>query len=312
MTDLTTFKNETFGEVRTVIRDGEPWFVAADVCEFFGVTNRNRVLQNLDDDEKGGTQIDTPGGTQTMTIINEAGLYSLLFYLQPTKARGISDEQIAERCELLRKYKRWITHEVIPTIRKHGAYITAETAERLMADPDFQIKLLTRLRDEQEGRRIAEAKVEKLEADNVKLSDAVDELDKQVVKLSESRDCFEKHYREYRIKNYFTDFCMEHGENLSIRDTAKELGVKETEFTKLLVDLKYLYRRPNNQNRLFPYSTPKCSGVFVVKEMQLSGGLTYQSQTLVTPAGRAKLTAECVKAGLLPMALEAPAFAWEV
>lgn len=312
MTDLTTFKNETFGEVRTVMRDGEPWFVAADVCEFFGVTNRNRVLQNLDDDEKGGTQIDTPGGTQTMTIINEAGLYSLLFYLQPTKARGISDEQIAERCELLRKYKRWITHEVIPSIRKHGAYLTAETAERLMADPDFQIKLLTRLRDEQEGRRIAEAKVEELEADNVKLSDAVDELDKQVVKLSESRDYFEKHYREYRIKNYFTDFCMEHVENLSIRDTAKELGVKETEFTKLLVDLKYLYRRPNKQNRLFPYSTPKCNGVFVVKEMQLSGGLTYQSQTLVTPAGRAKLTAECVKAGLLPMALEAPAFAWEV
>lgn len=157
-----------------------------------------------------------------------------------------------------------------------------------------------------------EAKVESLESDNYKLADTVDKLDKQVMKLTESRDSYEKLYKEYRIKNYFTDFCMEHGENLSIRDTAKELGVKETEFTKLLVDLKYLYRRPNHQNRLFPYSTPKCNGVFVVKEMQLSGGLTYQSQTLVTPAGRAKLTAECVKAGLLPMALEAPAFAWEV
>lgn len=295
MTDLTTFKNETFGEVRTVTRDGEPWFVAADVCRALELDRT--AIRRLDDDEKGVHLTQTPGGEQEVTIINEAGLYALVLGSRKPEAKA---------------FKRWITHEVIPTIRKHGAYITAETAERLMADPDFQIKLLTRLRDEQEGRRIAEAKVEELEADNVKLSDAVDELDKQVVKLSESRDYFEKHYREYRIKNYFTDFCMEHGENLSIRDTAKELGVKETEFTKLLVDKKYLYRRPNKQNRLFPYSTPKCSGVFVVKEMQLSGGLTYQSQTLVTPAGRAKLTAECVKAGLLPMTIEAPAFAWEV
>ena len=302
MTDLTTFKNETFGEVRTVMRDGEPWFVAADVCRALDIGNTSMALERLDNDEKMTLSLTDShsgqrGGAQSYTIINEAGLYTLVLGSRKPEAKA---------------FKRWITHEVIPSIRKHGAYLTAETAERLMADPDFQIKLLTRLRDEQEGRRIAEAKVEELEADNVKLSDAVDELDKQVVKLSESRDYFEKHYREYRIKNYFTDFCMEHGENLSIRDTAKELGVKETEFTKLLVDLKYLYRRPNKQNRLFPYSTPKCNGVFVVKEMQLSGGLTYQSQTLVTPAGRAKLTAECVKAGLLPMALEAPAFAWEV
>ena len=302
MTDLTTFKNETFGEVRTVMRDGEPWFVAADVCRALDIGNTSMALERLDNDEKMTLSLTDShsgqrGGAQSYTIINEAGLYTLVLGSRKPEAKA---------------FKRWITHEVIPSIRKHGAYLTAETAERLMADPDFQIKLLTRLRDEQEGRRIAEAKVEELEADNVKLSDAVDELDKQVVKLSESRDYFEKHYREYRIKNYFTDFCMEHGENLSIRDTAKELGVKETEFTKLLVDLKYLYRRPNKQNRLFPYSTSKCNGVFVVKEMQLSGGLTYQSQTLVTPAGRAKLTAECVKAGLLPMALEAPAFAWEV
>ena len=302
MNKLQTFKNETFGEVRTVMRDGEPWFVAADVCRALDIGNTSMALERLDNDEKMTLSLTDShsgqrGGAQSYTIINEAGLYTLVLGSRKPEAKA---------------FKRWITHEVIPSIRKHGAYLTAETAERLMADPDFQIKLLTRLRDEQEGRRIAEAKVEELEADNVKLSDAVDELDKQVVKLSESRDYFEKHYREYRIKNYFTDFCMEHGENLSIRDTAKELGVKETDFTKLLIDKKYLYRRPNQQNRLFLYSTPKCNGVFVVKEMQLSGGLTYQSQTLVTPAGRAKLTAECVKAGLLPMALEAPAFAWEV
>ena len=312
MNELQIFKNDTFGEVRTVSLEGEPWFVAADVCEFFGVTNRNRVFQNLDEDEKGGTQIDTPGGKQTVTIISEAGLYTLLFYLQPTKARGMSDEYITERCEQLRKYKRWITHEVIPSIRKHGAYITTEAAEKIMSDPDNWIKLLTALKEEREGKEVAEAKCAALESDNYQLADTVDKLDKQVMKLTESRDSYEKLYKEYRIKNYFTDICIDKGENLCIRDTAKELGVKETELVKLLIERKYLYRRKQKQNRLFPYSSPQCAGMFVVKEVIFGRGLKYQTQTLVTPAGRAKLTAECARAGLLPMAIENPAFEWEV
>ena len=73
--------------VRTVLVDGEPWFVAKDVCDHFGVTNRNRVMQYVDDEDKGGTQIDTPGGRQNITTVNESGLYTLLFHLQPSKAR---------------------------------------------------------------------------------------------------------------------------------------------------------------------------------------------------------------------------------
>lgn len=157
-----------------------------------------------------------------------------------------------------------------------------------------------------------EAKVDSLESDNYKLADTVDKLDKQVMKLTESRDSYEKLYKEYRIKNYFTDICIDKGENLCIRDTAKELGVKETELVKLLIERKYLYRRKQNQNRLFPYSSPRCAGMFVIKEVIFGRGLTYQTQTLVTPAGRAKLTAECARAGLLPMAIENPAFEWEV
>lgn len=274
----------------------EPLFLAKDVAEWIEHSDVSMMMRSVDDNEKVTNNVCTLGGNQTAWFLTEDGLYEVLM---------LSRKPIAKQFKAKVK-------EILKSIRRNGAYITAETAQRLMADPDFQIKLLTRLRDEQEGRRIAEAKVESLEADNVKLTDAVDELDKQVVKLSESRDYFEKHYREYRIKNYFADCCMEHGENISLRDTAKELGVKESDFIKLLVDLKYLYRRKQHQNRLYPYSTPKCAGVFAVKETQFKGGLTYQSQTLVTPAGRAKLTAECVKAGLLPMAIENPAFAWEV
>ena len=121
--NLQIFKNEQFGEIRTIAKDGEPWFVVADVCAYFGVTNRNRVMQGVDADDKGGTQMNTPGGMQTVAIVNEAGLYSVLFALQPTKARGVSDEYIEERQKQLHDFKRWITHDVIPTIRKTGGYV---------------------------------------------------------------------------------------------------------------------------------------------------------------------------------------------
>lgn len=297
MTDITTFTNDTFGEVRTITREGEPWFVAADVCRALEIKNNRDAVERLDDDEKGVVSTDTLGGTQTVTIINEPGLYSLVLGSRKPEARA---------------FKRWITHEVVPAIRRHGAYLTAETAEKIMSDPDNWIKLLTALKEEREGKAIAESKCTALEADNYKLADTVDKLDKQVVQLTESRDNYERLYKEYRIKNYFTDICIDKGENLCIRDTAKELGVKETELTKLLVERKYMYRRKQKQNRLFPYSSPRCAGMFTVKEVLFGGGLKYQSQVLVTPAGRAKLTAECVRAGLLPMALEDPAFEWEV
>lgn len=255
MTDLTTFKNETFGEVRTVMRDGEPWFVAADVCEFFGVTNRNRVLQNLDDDEKGGTQIDTPGGTQTMTIINEAGLYSLLFYLQPTKARGISEEQIAERCELLRKYKRWITHEVVPAIRKHGAYATDEFIERSVQGPDYALAILTALKEERN-------KTKALEAENAK----------KTVELAIAQPKVE-YFNELVDRNLLTNF----------RITAKELGIKEKPFIKFLIEHRYIYR--DQCGKLLP-KADKNDGLFEVKECYNERTDWRGTQTLITPKGR--------------------------
>lgn len=109
-------------QVRTIECDGEPWFVLKDVCEEFGETNYRRVAVKLDDDEKGVSQIDTPGGVQKMTIINESGLYSALFHMQPEKARNVSDEYIEKRKQQLKCFKRWVTSEVLPTIRKTGSY----------------------------------------------------------------------------------------------------------------------------------------------------------------------------------------------
>lgn len=122
---IKVFENPIFGQIRMTMVDDEPWFVGKDICEVFGDTNYRRSLSNIDDSDKGVSQIDTPGGKQRMTVVNESGLYSLLFQMQPQKAKGVSqnDSLINERKEKLHKFKRWVTSEVLPTIRKTGGYV---------------------------------------------------------------------------------------------------------------------------------------------------------------------------------------------
>lgn len=152
MKDLQIFKNEEFGTVRTITVDNEPWFVGKDVCEVFGDTNYRRSLATLDEDEKGVSQMTTPGGIQNMTIINESGLYTLLFNMQPQKAKGVSqnEQAINDRIEKLKRFKYWVTHEVLPSIRKHGIYAT----DALLNDPDLAIKAFTALKEEREKNRL--------------------------------------------------------------------------------------------------------------------------------------------------------------
>ena len=135
-------------EIRAVEIDGEPWLVAKDICDYFGVSNRNRLLQQVDSLDKGGTRLDTPGGTQEFTVINESGFYTVIFALNPNNARGISEEEKKDRYERVHKFRRWVTHEVLPAIRKHGGYLTPEATEKALADPDFIIQLATNLKAE--------------------------------------------------------------------------------------------------------------------------------------------------------------------
>lgn len=160
MNEIKVF-NYNSSEVRTLQREGEPWFVLKDVCEVFGETNYRRVSSRLEDDEKGVSQIATPGGNQNMTVINEAGLYSTLFMMQPEKARGVSDEYIAERQAQLKAFRRWVTHEVLPSIRKHGAYMTSETLEKALEDPDTIIRLAMSLKAEKAQRKALEAELDR-------------------------------------------------------------------------------------------------------------------------------------------------------
>lgn len=163
---IQIFKNPEFGEIRTVTIDGEPWFVGKDVCVAFGDKNHNRSLSRVDDDDKKEKEIiDSIGRKQKAICINESGLYSLLFSMQPQKANndGVSDAyptEVQKRIDKLHRFKRWVTSEVLPSIRKHGAYMTPSTIEKVLSDPDTIIRLATDLKKEREQRKRLENKVE--------------------------------------------------------------------------------------------------------------------------------------------------------
>lgn len=161
MNQLQIFNNEQFGQVRALEHNGEPWFVGKDVCDIFGDANYRRSLARLDEEDKGVSQMTTPGGKQNMTIINESGLYALLFAMQPQKAKGVSqnDNLIESRVIKLKKFKRWVTSEVLPAIRKHGGYLTAEKIEEALLNPDTVIQLATKLKEEREKKEKLQAKL---------------------------------------------------------------------------------------------------------------------------------------------------------
>ncbi len=130
-------------QVRTIVKDGEPWFVAKDVCDILEISNSRDAISRLDEDEKDVAITDTPGGKQNMTIISESGVYALVF---------------TSRKEEAENFKRWVRKEVIPSIRKHGAYMTPETIEKVLSDPDTIIRLATELKQERQRRLMLEPK----------------------------------------------------------------------------------------------------------------------------------------------------------
>lgn len=146
MTDLQIFNNPEFGAIRTIEKDGEPWFVGKDVATALGYEKpTDAVRKHTDMEDRGISKMETPSGIQEMTIINESGLYSLV---------------LSSKLPTAKKFKRWVTNEVIPSIRKHGAYMTPETLEKVLLSPDTLMQLAQNLKDEQEKRKALEAQIE--------------------------------------------------------------------------------------------------------------------------------------------------------
>lgn len=228
---ITVFENKEFGAVRTATINGEPWFVANDVCAILEIDRTQ--TRRLDDDEKGVCLIHTLGGDQKMSIVNEFGLYSLILRSRKPEAKA---------------FRRWITHEVIPAIRKYGMYATTPTLRKFQENPEL-IRLVCE-------RMLAE-------------KDRADKLDKRVTELQPKADFFDAFVNP--------DDCT------NIRTTAKELGVPERAFCRFLQDAGFLYRCP--AGNLMPYNKPENEGMFIVRDFYSEYG-HHGTYTLITSMGK--------------------------
>ena len=133
---MKTFESQEFGKVRVVEISGEPWLVGKDIAKALGYSNgRDAISKHVDADDKGVAKCDTLGGKQDLQVINESGMYSLV---------------LSSKLPGARKFKRWITSEVLPSIRKHGAYMTPEKIEEVLLNPDVIIRLATELKEERQ------------------------------------------------------------------------------------------------------------------------------------------------------------------
>lgn len=134
--EVEVFTHKDFGQIRTIQLNGEPWFVANDVMRVLEVSNSKDAIRTLDDDEKSGVDIIDPHGRKQKTnCISEAGLYSIILRSRKPEAKA---------------FKRWVTHEVIPSIRKHGAYLTPQKIEDALLNPDVIINLALQLKAEKQ------------------------------------------------------------------------------------------------------------------------------------------------------------------
>lgn len=232
MNELKVFNNPEFGEIRTVEVNGEPWFVAADVCQALEISRTQ--VRRLDDDEKGVCSTHTLGGEQEMTTVNEPGLYSLILGSRKKEAKA---------------FKRWITHEVIPSIRRNGGYIHGQNQmnpEELMA----QALIVAQRTIENQKAQLSAARVD-LEIARPKA----------------------EYFDELVDRNLLTGF----------RETAKQLKVPPRKFVSFLLDRKYIYR--DKKGKLLPYED-RNNGLFEVKECINEKTQWSGTQTLITPKGR--------------------------
>lgn len=236
---LMIFESADFGRVRSVLKDGAPWFVAVDVCKALGLNQVTRAMSRLDSDEGGLLEVPHPQNadkTIEINAVSEAGLYHLILCSKKPEARA---------------FKRWITHEVIPSIRKHGAYMTDSLLDALEAHPEAVPEYLNRLRSENARNR---------------------ELTRRL--------------RLALPKAEYYDAFVDPAGCTNIRTTAKELGVPQKKFIGYLLEKGYVFRDRHRSDRVFVRAGKRNDPLFVTRDFYLPNGAKSE-YTLVTPAGKA-------------------------
>ena len=242
MSELEIFESPEFGRIRTVSIEGEVWLVGKDVADALRYQNGSRdINRHVDEEDRQKIMIFDGKQNKETIIINESGLYALV---------------LSSKLPGAKQFKHWVTHEVIPSIRKHGAYMTPKTLEQALLSPDFLMKLAQQLKDER-------AKSEELER---------------------QRDMLAITVAGQKTKVEYFDALVKRNTLLSLRETAKLLHVSERIFIRWLLDNRFLFR--GKHGKLLPYATRTDNRYFEVKEWfdkeHDAGGV----QTLVTPFGR--------------------------
>lgn len=236
-TKMEVFQNKEFGSVRVVMLDGAPWFSAADVCKALDIANSRDAIAKLDADEKMTVGLTdghsgTRGGAQKMGFVNEPGLYALMMRSRKPEAKA---------------FQRWIIHEVIPCIRKHGGYLTESLLEQVLQEPQLIYQLAeTMLRERQKNAAL------------------------------------EAELQAARPKAEYFDAFVNPSDCTNIRATAKELQIPERAFCRFLQEGKFLYRC--SAGNLMPYNKPGNEGLFIVRDYVKNGH--KGAYTLITPKGK--------------------------
>ena len=245
MNQMEIFKNPEFGTIRAVEIDGEPWLVGKDVALALGYSDTDQALRkHVDEEDKkiltrqndglaggsGNATFDIPN--RGMTIINESGLYSLVLSSKLPKAK---------------QFRRWVTSEVLPSIRQHGAYLTRDKLWEVATSPEALLKLCTDLLAERE-------KNAALREDNARL----------------------------QSKAVYYDLFIDLHHSTNLRTTAKELDVPERRFVRFLLERRFVYRTPSGC--VLPYAKSANDGLFCVRDYYRNGHTG--SYTLVTPKGK--------------------------
>lgn len=196
---ITVFASDKFGDVRIVQIGNEPWFVGKDICDILGYQNGSRdINRHVDEEDRQNYQNGTFESNRGLTIINESGVYALI---------------LSSKLPQAKEFKRWVTHEVLPSIRKHGAYLTDNALEEALTSPDFLIKLATQLKEEKEARLKAEQKTI--------------EQEKTIEVLKPKAD--------------YTDMILKNNSLVTITQIAKDYGMSGKAMNSKLHEMKIIY-----------------------------------------------------------------------
>ena len=224
-------------DVRIITINDEPWFVVADIAKVLGASNSRSLAQMVDEEDKGKQSLHSGSDA---TIVNESGLYTILLRSNNPQAKP---------------FRRWVTSEVLPTIRKHGAYMTDSKLEEALLNPDTLINLATQLKQEREEKAQLRA------------------LNSTLVVENQIMQPKAQYFDDLVERNLLTNF----------RDTAKMLKIKQNQFINWLLENKYIYR--DKKSKLMPYAQYN-ETLFEIKESKGATSAWKGSQTLITPTGR--------------------------